>query len=257
MSSAVAETLQPRNPSRSVSFIITAMNEEGNIGPMAESVSGALAHRDLDYEIIIVDDGSTDRTGAIADDLAARDPHFRVHHHPRNLGLHRTYLKGIELATKENIGWVAGNNIIPQPALEAILDRMGDADAIFSYPDFDPRRKRRRWISRSFVILLNTLFGVRLRYYTGPCIFRAGVAKSLRTIGHGSMMVPELVIRLIKAGESFIEVDITPKARTAGKTKTFRLSNIWFVGSSVLRLFIDIQVLGPFRKQRPTRGDAS
>ena len=252
----VTDNLQPRTPaSPSVSFIVTAMNEEGNLAPMVESVSGALAHRNWDYEIIIVNDGSQDRTGAIADEFAARDPRIRVHHHPRNLGLDRAYLKGIELATKANIGWVAGNNIIPRAALEAILDRMGEADAIFSYPDFDPRRKRRRWISRSFVILLNTLFGVRLRYYTGPCIYRADVAKSLRTIAHGSMMVPELVIRLIKAGQSYIEVDIHPQARSAGKTKTFRLSNIIFVGSSVLRLFIDIQVLGLFRK-RPPAGHA-
>ncbi|MDP1571581.1 MAG: glycosyltransferase family 2 protein [Vicinamibacterales bacterium] len=241
--------------SRSISFIVTAMNEEGNLAPTVASVSGALSPRGWDYEILIVDDGSTDRTGAIADELAAQDPCIRVHHHPRNLGLHRAYWTGIQLATKEHIGWVAGNNIIPQDALDAILDRMGEADAIFSYPDFDPRRKRRRWISRSFVILLNTLFGVRLRYYTGPCVYRADVARSLRLISHGSMMVPELVIRLIKARQSYIEVDIHPQARTAGRTKTFRLSNIIYVGSSVLRLFVDIQLLGLFRR-RPSPGPA-
>lgn len=231
------------------------MNEEGNLPPTFQSVSDALSPRGWDYEIIIVEDGSRDRTGAIADEIAAADPHVRVHHHPRNLGLHRAYLKGIELATKEHIGWVAGNNIIPRPALDAILNRMGDADAIFSYPDVDPRRKRRRWVSRSFVILLNLLFGVRLRYYTGPCVYRSDVAKALRPIARGSMMVPELVIRLIKAGQSYIEVNIHPKPRTAGTTKTFRLSNIVYVGSSVLRLFIDIQLLGLFRGQRaPVRG---
>ncbi len=242
------ETDAGATPARSISFIVTAMNEEGNLRPTVESVSAALAHRGWGYEIIIVNDGSRDRTGEIADAFAARDAHVRVHHQPRNLGLDRAYLKGIELATKEHIGWVAGNNIIPQPALDAILDRLGQADMILSYPDIDPRRKRRRWVSRSFVILLNTLFGVRLRYYTGPCIYRADVAKRLRPIAHGSMMVPELVLRLIKAGQSYIEVDIHPKRRTAGKTKTFRPSNIVYVGMSVLRLFIDIQVLGLFRR---------
>ena len=163
------------------------------------------------------------------------------------MGLDRAYLKSIELATKEHIGWLADNNIITQANLDAILDRIGDADMILSYPDVDPRRKRRRWISRSFVILLNILFGVRLRYYTGPCIYRAEAAKGLRTIAQGSMMVPELLIRLLKQGQSFIEVDIHPKARTAGKTKTFRISNIVYVASSVLMLWLDIQVPGFFR----------
>jgi len=226
------------------------MNEEGNLLPTVESVSGALAHRGWDYEIIIVDDGSRDRTGEIADGLAARDSCIRVHHHRRNIGLHAAYLKGIELARKEYIGWVAGNNIITQPNLDAILSRVGEADMILSYPDVDPRRKRRRWVSRSFVILLNLLFGVRLRYYTGPCVYRAEAAKKLRPIAHGSMMVPELLLRLIKAGETYIQVDIRPKRRTAGTTKTFRISNIVYVASSVLRLWVDIQLLGEFRKER-------
>lgn len=233
----------------SISVIVTAMNEEGNLRPTVESVAGALRSRNWDHEIIIVNDGSRDRTGAIADEMAAADPRIRVHHQPRNLGLDCAYLKGIELASKGHIGWVAGNNIIPQAALEAIFDRCGEADMILSYPDIDPRRKRRRWVSKSFVILLNVLFGVRLRYYTGPCVYRAEPAKQLRPITHGSMMVPELLLRLIKRGERFIEVEIRPKPRTAGKTKTFRISNIVYVGWSVLLLFVDIQVLGLFRSR--------
>lgn len=223
------------------------MNEEGNLQPTVESVAGALRDRGWDHEIIIVNDGSRDRTGEIADAMAEADPRIRVHHQPRNLGLDHAYLKGIELAAKEHIGWVAGNNIIPQDALDAVFDRIGEADMILSYPDIDPRRKRRRWVSRSFVILLNILFGVRLRYFTGPCVYRAEQAKRLRPITHGSMMVPELLLRLIKAGQSYIEVEIHPKPRTAGATKTFRLSNIFYVGSSVLLLFIDIQIRGLFR----------
>lgn len=235
----------------SLSMIVTAMNEEGNLGPMLESVCAALEPRGWDHEIIVVNDGSGDRTGEIADEWARRDPRIRVHHQPRNLGLDKAYLKGIELASKERIGWVAGNNIITREALDTIFDHVGTADMILSYPDVDPRRKRRRWVSRSFVILLNTLFNVRLRYYTGPCVYRAAPVKTLRTISAGSMIVPEILVRLIKAGESFVEVDIHPKVRTAGSTKTFRLANIIYVATSVWRLVFDIQIAGLFRTERP------
>ena len=234
---------------RSISIIVTAMNEEGNLGPTVDSALAAVAPRGWDYEVIIIDDGSTDRTGAIADEFAVANPRVRVHHQPRNMGLARAYLKGIELASRELICWVAGNNIIPRDALDAIFDRIGAADMILSYPDIDPRRKRRRWVSRSFVIALNLLFNVRLRYYTGPCVYRAHVAKSLRTITHGSMIVPELVLRMIKAGETFVEVDIRAKPRTSGRTKTFRPSNIMYVAWSVLRLFVDIQLRGMLAKR--------
>jgi dolichol-phosphate mannosyltransferase len=226
----------------SISVIVTAMNEERNLRPTVESVLSAVATPAFDYEVIIVDDGSRDRTGAIADELAAADPRIRVHHHPRNLGLDRAYLKGIELASKEHTAWVAGNNIVPAEALQEIYRRIGEADVILSYPVVDIRRKRRRWLSLAFVQLLNLLFGVRLRYYTGPCVYRTNVAKSLRLITKGSMVIPEIVLRLLKSGQSYIEVSLHPKPRTAGKTKTFRLSNLVYVTSSVFRLFVDIRL---------------
>src|SRR5437764_3632653 len=151
--------------------IVTAMNEELNLAPTVESVLSVVRTPAFDYEVLIIDDGSRDRTAAIADAFAAADPRIVVHHHPKNLGLDKAYLKGIELASKEHVAWVAGNNIVPAEALRDIYGRIGQADAIFSYPVVDIRRKRRRWLSRIFVQLLNLLFGVRLQYYTGPCVF--------------------------------------------------------------------------------------
>jgi dolichol-phosphate mannosyltransferase len=238
---------------RSLSVIVTAMNEEGNLGPTVDSVLSVFTGQPWDYEVLIIDDGSADRTAAVAEALAAANPRVKVHRHPRNLGLDRAYLKGIELATKENIGWVAGNNMIPADALEAIYGSIGAADMILSYPQVDPRRKRRRWVSRTFTMTLNLLFNVRLRYYTGPCVYRAELAKTLRPITQGSMIVPELVLRLIKAGESYIELPLQPKPRTSGRTKTFRPRNVASVVMSVFRLFVDIQVLRRGRSRRAPR----
>jgi dolichol-phosphate mannosyltransferase len=242
-------------PVRSLSVIVTAMNEEGNLRPTVESVLSVLTSQPWDYEVLIIDDGSSDRTAQVAEELAASDPRIVVHRHPRNLGLDRAYMKGIELATKENIGWVAGNNMIPAEALEAIYGSVGAADMILSYPEVDPRRKRRRWVSRTFTLTLNVLFNVRLRYYTGPCVYRAVVAKTLRPITQGSMIVPELLLRLIKAGETYIELPLQPKPRSSGQTKTFRPRNVASVVLSVGRLFVDIQILR--RSRRPGRPHAS
>ena len=86
-------------PLRSLSVIVTAMNEEGNLRPTVESVLAVVTSQPWDYEVLIIDDGSSDRTAEVAAQLAASDPRVKVHHHPRNLGLDRAYLKGIELAT--------------------------------------------------------------------------------------------------------------------------------------------------------------
>ena len=66
-------------PERSISVIVTAMNEEGNLRPTIDAVVKAVAPRFLKYEIIILDDGSTDQTPHIANGLASRNQYIRVH----------------------------------------------------------------------------------------------------------------------------------------------------------------------------------
>src|SRR5262245_53373353 len=107
---------------RSISVIITAMNEVGNLEPTLASVRAAVGPRFGDYEIIIVDDGSKDGTSELADKLAAVHPRIIVHHNGANCGLAASYRKGIELATKDHTSWVAGNNIVPERGLADLYD---------------------------------------------------------------------------------------------------------------------------------------
>lgn len=230
---------------RTISVIVTAMNEEGNLSETVASVVNAVALRIPDYEVIIVDDGSTDRTASIADELARSNPRIRVHHNPRNIGLGRSYKVGIDLAAHEYISWVAGNNIVPQEALERLYDRVGERDMVISYILRDVRGWDRRTVSRAFTIGMNRLFSVRMRYYTGPCVYRSSVAKRLPMRATGSLFVAELLVRLLRAGQTYVEISLMPKPRTAGATKTFRLKNMFDVFTSVLRLFWELRVETP------------
>jgi glycosyltransferase involved in cell wall biosynthesis len=228
----------------SISVIVSAMNEEGNLRPTVESVVGAVAPRFAAYEVIIVDDGSQDRTPEIAAALSAQNPRIRVHRNPRNLGLGRSYRIGIDMAAYEYTSWVAGNNIVPREALERIYDRVGESDMVISYILTDVRGLRRRTMSRAFTRTMNLLFGVRMRYYTGPCVYRSAVAKRLTMQGTGSFFVAELLVRLLKSGQRYVEVGLRPMSRSAGSTKTFRIRNVVDVFGSMLRLFWDLRLRG-------------
>jgi glycosyltransferase involved in cell wall biosynthesis len=221
---------------------VTAMNEEGNLEPTIESVVGAVGPRFNNYEIIIVDDGSQDRTFAIAERLAARNPRIRLQRNPRNMGLSYSYRKGIALATNEYTSWVAGNNIVPRDGLERIYDRIGERDMVISYVIRDVRGVMRRLVSRSFTVGMNLLFGLQLRYYTGPNVYRTAVAKQLKYTTRGSMFVPELLIRLLRSGQSYVEVGLQPLPRSSGATKTFRIRNVVDVTRSALGLFWELRV---------------
>ncbi len=246
--SAAAQTPES---ARSISVIVTAMNEIDNLAPTVANVRAALSPRFADFEIIIVDDGSTDGTARLVDQLAAGDPRIVVHHNGRNRGLADSYRTGIALARKRYTGWVAGNNIVPLTGLQDLYDRVGQADVVLSYVITDVRSVVRRTVSRLFTMTVNTLFGERLRYYTGPCVYRTDALQRMRTITDGSMIVPEILLRMIKAGQSYIEIPLQPQTRTSGKTKTFRLRNVVFVAMSLARLFWEIQIRGPRRATEP------
>ena len=236
---------------RSISVIVSAMNEQGNLEPSVRSVVGAVAPRFVDYEVIIVDDGSVDRTPEIAAALAAANPRIRVHRNPRNLGLGRSYRIGIDLARCDYTSWVAGNNIVPQEALERIYDRVGERDMVISFILRDVRDFKRRVMSRAFTRMMNLLFSVRMRYYTGPCVYKSAVAKSFTMRAEGSLFVAELLVRLLRAGQSYVEVGLTPLPRTSGATKTFRAKNLVDVFVSVMRLFWELRIRRAFTSAPP------
>src|SRR5438093_6395146 len=81
-----------------------ARNIEGSVRDAVEAASGL-----EDFEIIVVDDGSTDGTAQIVDELTKAIPQLRVVHHPRNLGLGAAYRTALDHARMDYFAWTAGD----------------------------------------------------------------------------------------------------------------------------------------------------
>src|SRR5437868_15052562 len=85
-------------------------NEEGNIERAVASALAVLSRMTPQYEVIVVDDGGRDRTGAIADRLAAEDPRVRVVHHPTNRGYGAALRSGFAAARYPLVAFADGDN---------------------------------------------------------------------------------------------------------------------------------------------------
>ena len=110
---------------RSISVFIPALNEEKNLEPMVARLIEALTVTVEDYEIIIVDDGSSDGTGAVADGLAAENSAIRALHNSRNMGLGYCFAQGCREARKNFFVYIPGDNTWPYRSfveLSATLD---------------------------------------------------------------------------------------------------------------------------------------
>jgi glycosyltransferase involved in cell wall biosynthesis len=204
-----------------------------------------------DVEVIVIDDGSTDGTGAIADDLAGRDARIRVVHHdrPRNLGY--AYKAGVALARFEYVIMFPGDNEGSDEQLDAVLSRAGTADVVVNYiSNPEVRPWSRRVVSRAFVALVNTLFGLRLRYYNGTVLHRTALVRAIEIRTDSFAYQAEALVKLLRAGRSFVEVATPISPRAAGRTKAFKLKNTIEVGRTLLRLRLG----GRAGRQMPQRG---
>src|SRR6266516_2752091 len=97
------------NWQRSISVFIPALNEEKNLKPTVARLIEALTVTVEDYEIIIINDGSSDGTGAVADGLAAENPAIRALHNSRNMGLGYCFSEGHREAGKNFFVYIPGD----------------------------------------------------------------------------------------------------------------------------------------------------
>lgn len=235
---------------RTLSVIIPALNEEGNLSDTVTNVLASIDHRFTDYEVLVFDDGSSDGTGQIADELAIRNSRIRVIHNPRNMGFGYNYTRGVELSKMEYVAMFPGDNEIPRDAILTLLEAVGPADIVVPYiatPSVRPWS--RRFISASFVALVNLLFGLRLRYFNGPCVHRRSLLQTVPMRTHGFAYMAAILVRLIRSGHSYIEVPMPLQVRQHGQSKAFRLNNIVSVLRTLTALFWEVRIRD--RRQYP------
>jgi dolichol-phosphate mannosyltransferase len=224
--------------SRSLSIVIPAYNEAGNILATLESVTTALAPLDLDAEILVVDDGSHDGTGALVSAGAERFRRVRLIVNARNLGFGATYRRGIEAATSEYIVMVHGDNAWSADTLRQFFARTGDADVIIGWTRnmWRSRPIGRTLLSKTFTLLVNLITRRRLAYYNGLQIHRADVLKRLAIQSGGYGFQAEVLVKALHLTRTFVEVPIDLMEREHGESKAFRLKNAVDVVRTLRRL---------------------
>jgi glycosyltransferase involved in cell wall biosynthesis len=227
----------------SITVVVPAFNEEGNLADTIREITPLLERQFQDYEILIVNDGSSDRTGPIADELAARNPRIRVVHNPKNMGLGYNYKKGVALAVKDYVIMIPGDNEITGDSFEGMFKLLGRKDIVIPHTtNMEIRPLGRRILSRAYTLGMNLLFGLNLRYYNGTVIHKRALIQSVPIETDGFAYQAEALIRLIKKGHTYLETGMTLKQRGAGRSKALRLSNIARVLKAIGRLFVQIRL---------------
>jgi len=227
----------------SLTVLVPAFNEESNLEPTIDRLLRALRITVEDFEIIIVNDGSTDGTAAVADRCAARHPQIRVVHNERNMGLGYSYVRGVALSRMSHFVYIPADNTWPYRSFLELMGNMGKADVVTSY-SINPqvRPLARRIVSRMYTRLLNLLYGHRLHYYNGLTIYPLSFLRTNPVTTYGFGFQAEALLKAVDHGLSFVEVALPIDERTAGRSKAVTLKNIVNVATTVFRVYKELRL---------------
>lgn len=201
----------------SVSFFCPAYHDEKNLPVLVPHVSQFLSEITDTFEIIIVHDGSPDKTGEVADEMAKKYPRVRVIHHPKNLGYGATLRDGFIASKYDYVMYTDGDNQYDVREFLPYLHLLESADVLSGYVTEKAASFRRKAQSFTYNTLIAGLFFVRCRDI--DCAMKIYKKKVINTISIKStscFIDAEMIIKSKKAGFTVAQFPVTHFPRTEG-----------------------------------------
>jgi len=204
--------------SHSLSIFFPCFNEEENIETLIDEALEVLGPIGWDYEIIIVDDGSSDRTGVLADAFASKYPVVKVIHHAQNSGYGAALQSGIRAASKELVFYTDGDRQFDLKELPGILPLIEECDIVSCY-----RLNRREGLIRRmnafcWTRLVCLLFKLNLKDI--DCAFKlykCKIFEGMPLISTGALIDTEILARAVRKGYTITQVGVHHFPRSAGQ----------------------------------------
>lgn len=238
----------------SITIIIPALNEERNIAAAVEGAWKAVKPHFPRFELLLIDDGSTDTTGQVMETLVGKIEGVRVVHNDRNKGFGFSYRRGIELATCDYIGLAPGDNEITSDSMREFFALVPLAEvAIPHFSNQYIRPRSRQKLNRLYTLIVNRLFGLDLEYFNGPAVVSRDLLRHYGIRTSGFAFMTDLLVRLIRSGHTFVEGRMELKPRDFGESKAFSPKNVVTIFSAIARLWLEITITQRRLYQNPVR----
>lgn len=225
-------------PSISVGFPV--YNEEKTVGEVLHEAHKLLSNSGLDYEILVCNDSSTDRSWDIIKDLASQFPRFRVINHLHNLGIRETF----EHLNKEAKGDFVFINAVDKQWDTAILFKMlpltKTADIIIASRKDKHYGLWRMLISWFFNVVPLILFGVRTFDAGAVKLVKREIIEKFSLVSKSPFLEAERLIRAARAGYRIVQYPVNISPRKTGSSHAIRLPVLLDVFKDIFRTWHSI-----------------
>ena len=224
----------------SLSICVPAFNEEDSLSDSVKGLANILLDHLRNFELIIVDDGSSDLTFDIADKISKVYDYVKVIKHERNLGIGACFKDALKIANYEYFGWFPADNENDAAELLNCLPYLDSNTVVTSHHlGCDPRSFSRRLLSRVYTLFYNIVFGLNIKYYNGLTIFPLTKLRCLNLQSSGFGIFAESIIKSLKAGLDIKELLNPLYRRSCGSSKSLTLISFLRIVKDLRWIFKD------------------
>ena len=213
-----------------LSIIIPVLNEEKNISKTIDNIKKSLRFINKKFEIIIINDCSTDETLKKILKLRSKNKCIKIFGNKKNLGFGASYKKGLKLSKGSKIMWLQGDNAWSSKMLKKLFKTLDN-------PKFDlivqinnkmlSERGFVRWfISKLFTLSLNFFTNKKIFYHNGLQIHKSKFLKKIQIKEDHYCFQAEILLKSFKYYKNIKYIDLQSQNRDYGFSKAFRLRNI-------------------------------
>lgn len=223
-----------------LSVIMPALNEERNILSAINSTLEALDHFDIDGEIIVVNDGSTDKTEDLINDIVGKHTRVKMIKHDVPQGIGASFWDGIDTAKGDIVLMLPGDNENDPIEIFRYVILLEHVDIVVPFIfNREVRSLFRNALSFIYRFIINTTFLVNFNYTNGTVLYRKSILKELDYRSKSFFFQTDILVRTVKKGYLFAEVPYRLDLRKEGISKAVSFPSLLKVIQGYCRLVRD------------------
>lgn len=224
-----------------LSFIVPCLNEEELVEKSIREIVKAIHLVNLkDYEIIIIDDYSTDSTWQIISNLKKKNKNIKLIRNHRNLGLGYNFKKGYEISKKDNIILIPSDNSHSAEEISKIISNIDkNFDVVTTYYSNTSQRSfLRNLFTKTYTPFLNFIFGTNFKYFNGITLYNKKKLKKIKLNNNSFSYQIEIFVFLFYQKKFRYKIIPTILNDRKKGSKAFKLKNSILVIFFILKIFL-------------------
>lgn len=225
----------------SLSIVIPAYNEEGALANLIRETHRDAEKTTKNFEIIIVNDGSSDKTAVVADSLAKKYKNVRVIHHKKNQGLALAWRDGIKACEKDIILYIEGDGQQPFKDQYDLLEKIKHADLVlgtrterFDYKFF------RKVLSYGYLFLIRLFFGLKYKDVGWSQAYRRKIFDKVKIKSVTPFFDTEVVIKAQRFRFKVVEARSFYRSRETGSTSLGNIQTAYRMFTEMLKMRVGL-----------------